>query len=86
MFEIWQHIASGARYLVVVHAGVVSVAAGPLQPWEDSRETLETHGNQHHNPWALLDMRKTPQAYRRTYTTRADGQVIAVSDTPEAAN
>ena len=35
MFEIWQHIQSGRRYLVVVRDDQVWVAAGPLDPIQE---------------------------------------------------
>lgn len=80
MFEIWQHRASGARYLVVVYDGAACVAAGPLPASDDPRRVLETHGNQSHNPKALVDMRRMPEAYRREYTTGLGGHAVAVPD------
>ncbi len=82
MFEIWRHIASGARYLVVVRGGVVNVAAGPLTPDQEPRATLERHLNQHHNPQALLDLRKYPEDYVREYTTDKQGRAVPVTDQP----
>ena len=76
-FEIWCHIDSGERYLVVVRGGAATVAAGPLAPRDDPRRVLETHANQNHNAWALLDMRKAPQDYVREYTTGPDGRAVA---------
>ena len=85
MFEIRQHIDSGQRYLVVVRDGRVSVAAGPLWPHEDAAHVLQTHGNQRHNPRALLDIRRHPAAYQREYTTDKAGRVVHVSE-PRAAS
>lgn len=80
MFEIWRHRATGERYLVVVRDGQVNVAAGPLGAHDDPRRVLATHGNQNHNPMALLDLRRSPRAYVREYTTDRAGQVVAVAD------
>src|SRR5215211_4394064 len=82
MFEIWQHIESGQRYLVVVRDGLVSVAAGPLMIGDDPRLVLETHSNQNHNPRALLDIRRAPESYRREFTTGNDGHALVVTHTP----
>ena len=79
-FEIWRHHTSGERYLVVYRTGAVSVAAGPLAADDDPRRVLETHANQHHNPQALLDMRKTPEDYIREYTTDRQGRAVPVPD------
>jgi hypothetical protein len=67
MLEIWRHVDSGERYLVVIVHGVVSAAAGPLSPWEDPRWVLETRGNQRHNAQALLHMRRWPGEYLAEY-------------------
>ena len=80
MYEIWRHIVSGERYLVVVRAGVVNVAAGPLTPGQEPRTTLEQHGNQNHNPQALLHIRKFPEDYVREYTTDKEGRAIPLTD------
>jgi hypothetical protein len=80
VYEIWRHIQSGDRYLVVVRQGTVNVAAGPLWPTDDPKRVLEEHGNQQHNPWALLGMRRAPQEFVREYTTDRDGRAIAVAD------
>jgi len=85
MFEIWQHLASGRRYLVVVRQGYVSVAAGPLHPSDDPRRVLGTHGNQEHDPRVLLDMHHHPDAYRREYTTDPDGRAVRVPHGEERA-
>ncbi len=82
MFEIWRHSASGDRYLVAVRDGVVNVAAGPLTPDQEPRATLEQHLNQHHNPRALLDLRKFPEDYTYEYTTDKQGRAIPVTDQP----
>ena len=79
MFEIWQHTESGRRYLVITRGGMVTVAAGPLGAHDDPRRVLETHGNQNHNPQALIDIRRTPAAYRREYTTDTNGHAVEVS-------
>jgi hypothetical protein len=79
MFEIWRHRGSGERFLVVVRAGRVNVAAGPLPPGEDPRRVLETHGCQAHNPPALLHMRRVPQAYARECTTDERGRAVPVA-------
>jgi hypothetical protein len=80
MFEIWRNTESGERYLVVARDGDAFVAAGPLADHEDSRRVLERHSNQHHNTWALLDMRRRPAVYRREYTTDRRGRAVPVSD------
>jgi hypothetical protein len=80
MFEIWRDRGTGERYLVVVRDGMVIVAAGPLARGDDPRQVLATHGNQQHNPVALLAMRRLPGAYIREYTTDRTGQVVAVAD------
>ena len=80
MFEIWRHIESGERYLVVVRDGQVNVAAGPLHSYEEPRAVLEGRTNQHHNPQALLAIRRAPDNYRREYTTDQHGHAVAVSD------
>jgi hypothetical protein len=80
VFEIWRHLATGDRYLVVVRDGMASVAAGPLLPTDDPRRVLATHGNQRHNPWALLRMRHAPQEFAREYTAGRDGRAVAVED------
>ena len=85
MFEIWQHLPSGQRYLVVVRSGHVNIAAGPLAPEDDPRRVLETHGNQAHNPGALLDIHHHPDAYRREYTTVPDGCAVRVPRGEERA-
>ena len=82
MFEIWRHRPSGKRYLVAVRGGVVNVAAGPLKPYEEPRDTLERHANQNHNTWALLDLRQFPEEYVREYTTDQQGRAIPVTDQP----
>jgi hypothetical protein len=79
MFEIWRHRASGERFLVVVRAGQVAVAAGPLPPGKDPRRVLESHGCQAHNPRALPDMRRTPGADARDYTTDKRGRAVPVA-------
>jgi len=84
VFEIWRHIASGERYLVLVRAGQVDVAAGPLPPGDDPGVVLERHANQRHNPTALLHIRRAPHEYAREFTTDAQGRAIAVPDTPDA--
>ena len=81
MFEIWRHIRTGERYLVVVRDGRANVAAGPLPPEDDTRVVLETRGNQNHNPRALLDMRRMLGDYAREYTTDARGSAAAIADT-----
>lgn len=78
-FEIWRHRTSGERYLVAVRDGQVSVAAGPLRPDQEPRDTLERHANQAHNPQALLHIRRVPHAYAREYTTDAHGRAIEVA-------
>ena len=78
MFEIWRHRTSGERFLVLVRDGRVNVAAGPLLAGDDPRFVLETHGNQAHNPKALLNMQRVPQDYVREYTTDTRGQVVPV--------
>jgi hypothetical protein len=78
MFEIWQHRGTGERYLVVYREGVVSVAAGPLRPYEDPIRVLETQSNQNHNPRALLAMHQQPGAYRREYSRDHHGVVRPV--------
>jgi hypothetical protein len=85
MFEIWRHVRSGERYLVVVRDGMVNVAAGPLSERQDPREVLATHSNQQHNPRALLHMRRAPQEYVREYTSAADGSVVSAGDAPPPA-
>lgn len=80
MFEIWRNTESGERYLVIVRGGSVLVAAGPLKDHEDSRRVLENRSNQHHNTWALLDMRRRPAAYRREYTRDRRGRAIPVPE------
>jgi len=79
MFEIWRHTATGQRFLVVVRNDRVMVAAGPLGVDDDPRRVLETHGNQNHNPQALLHMRREPEAYAREYTIDRSGHAVAVS-------
>jgi hypothetical protein len=79
MFEIWRHRTSGERFLVAVRDGRVNVAAGPLPPGKDPRRVLETHGCQAHNPLALLDIRRTPGAYAREYTTDRRGRAVPVT-------
>jgi hypothetical protein len=74
-FEIWIHRKSGEKFLVVVAGGIVNVAAGPLLPGQDPVEVLETHGNQSHNPKALLDMRKRPSDYEWEYAADKYGKV-----------
>ena len=76
MFEIWRHVRSGERFLVVVRDGVVNVADGPLRAWQDPHEVPETRGNLEHNPRALLHMRRAPHEYVGEYTTGGDGSVI----------
>ena len=82
MFEIWRHVGSGARYLVVVRDGMVNLAAGPLRWGEDPCRVLETHSNQEHNPMALLHIRRAPQEYVREYTTDRDGRAVPVEPPP----
>ena len=82
MFEIWRHRSSGERFLVVVRDGQVNVAAGPLRADEDPREVLATHGNQDHNPLALLNMRNVPEAYVREYV--ANGPYGSVVPAPQS--
>ena len=82
MFAIWRHSGSGDRYLVAVRDGVVNVAAGPLGADEDARVALEQRTNQHHNPRALLDLRKFPEEYVREYTTDTQGRAVPVTDQP----
>ncbi len=79
MFEIWRHVETGARYLVVNRGGRVNVAAGPLAEHDDPRVVLQWHTNQNRNPWALLDMRRRPQDYEREYTKDKHGQVVQLS-------
>jgi hypothetical protein len=79
-FEIWRHRETGQRYLVVWRSGVAQVAAGPLCPHEDAAHVLETHGNQHHNAFALLDMRKHPAAYLREFVQDEDGRAVPFED------
>ncbi len=86
MFEIWRHIESGARYLVLVRDGKANVAAGPLASYDDPRLVLETHGNQHHNPHALLHLRRAPHDYEREYTTDKDGRAVIPSDAVPDSN
>lgn len=64
---------------MVVGSGGVTVAAGPLVADDAPRHVLEVHANPHHNPSALLDMRKAPQNYAREYTTDAQRNAVAVS-------
>jgi hypothetical protein len=80
MFEIWRNTESGERYLVIVHDGRVLVAAGPLEAHEDARQVLERRANQHHNPWAVMDMQHRPTVYQREYTSDRRGRAIPVSD------
>jgi hypothetical protein len=80
MFEIWRHLGSGERYLVIVRAGLPTVAAGPLPPGSDPRVVLESRGNKQHNAWALLSMRRAPAEYAREYTTDKHGRAVAVAD------
>jgi hypothetical protein len=80
VFEIWRHIATGERYPVAVREGTANVAAGPLRAEDDPRCVLETHGNQRHNPRALMRMRHAPQEFVREYATGRDGRAIAVED------
>ena len=84
-FEIWQHRASGERYLVAVRNGVVNVAAGPPGHHDDPATVLETHGNQHHNALALLDMRRNPNDYRSEYMVGTDYHAVRIKDTPPSA-
>ena len=79
MFEIWQHIESGQRYLVVVRDDQAWVAAGPLDPSDDPGYVLETRDNQQPNSQALLQMHRAPAGYRREYTTGVDGRAVRVS-------
>ncbi len=76
MFEIWEHVPSRRRYLIVVRDDQVWVAAGPLDPTDDPRRVLETRGNPPPNSKALLQMHRAPEAYRREYTTGADGRAV----------
>jgi hypothetical protein len=85
-FEIWQHRTSGERSLVVSHAGLTVVAAGPLRPNEDPAHVLGTHSNQHHNTQALLDMRRHPEAYRRQWVLDAAGHAVRLPDHGETAD
>ena len=78
MFEIWRHAVSGERFLVVVREGAATVAAGPLAAHDDARYILETHGNQNHNPWALLGMRRAPEEYIREYARDRHGHIVAL--------
>ncbi|HEY7068027.1 MAG TPA: hypothetical protein VII06_41635 [Chloroflexota bacterium] len=80
MFEIWRDTTSGARYLVALHDTQVIAVAGPLAPREDPARVLALHSNQNHDPWALLDIQKYPDRYRREYTTNRDGRVVPVPD------
>jgi hypothetical protein len=75
MFEIWRHIATGRRYLVVCRDGRATAAAGPLREIEDPIHILEAHGNPSRNPHALLEMRKSPQNYVREYVQDRRGDV-----------
>ena len=84
-FEIWQHRVSGERDLVVAHRGRAEVAAGPLYPGEDPAIVLATHGNQRHNAWVLLEMRRQPEDYRRGLVLDATGHVVRVPDTETTA-
>jgi hypothetical protein len=80
VFEIWRHVASGARYLVVVRDDQVTVAAGPLNPDDDPRLVVAGRTNQQHNPRALLHIRKTPLEYEREYASVQPGHVAAITD------
>jgi hypothetical protein len=85
VFEIWQHLESGERYLMVIRGGIVEVAAGPLRAWDDPRWVLETHRNQEHTARALLHMRRAPHEYAREYTTGPDGGAVHVGEEPAAS-
>jgi hypothetical protein len=77
MFEIWRHITTGQRYLVVCRENRATAAAGPLPEFQDPVRVLEQHGNQEHNPYALLDMRRSPESYVREYGLDRRGHAIA---------
>jgi DNA polymerase III epsilon subunit-like protein len=65
---------------VVWNLGVAQVVAGPKGPVEDLRHVLETHGNQHHNAFALLDMRKHPAAYFRELVQDKNWHAVPFED------
>jgi hypothetical protein len=79
-FEIWRHRETGQRYLVSWRSGVAQVAAGPLDPGEEAAHVLETHSNQHHIVFPLLDMRQHPEAYLREFVTDEDGHAVPLED------
>ena len=79
-FEIWRHKDNGRRYLVVYRDGQALAAAGPIGDHEDPRQVLETHGNQRHNPGALLEMRRAPDRYVREYAADIHGRVFMLAD------
>ena len=85
MFEIWRHRARGERYLVVVVDGRATAAAGPLASDDVPRAVLAQHANQHHNPSALLHMRKVPHEYAREYASDRPGRVVRLPDAPSDA-
>ena len=82
MFEIWRHVDSGERFLVVFRDGLVSVAAGPLSPDDDPRHILETHGNQNHNPLALVSMNRERGEYVREYVADIHGRITHLGNVP----
>ena len=82
MFEIWRHVDSGERFLVMVLAGLATAAAGPLQPHEDPRRVLATRAHQGHNARAMLTMRQAPGDYVREYASDRPGRVVALPDAP----
>jgi hypothetical protein len=45
-----------------------------------TRAILARHGNQHHNPQALMDMRRAPDHYLREYASNVPGEVVALPD------
>jgi hypothetical protein len=83
MFEIWRHILTGRRYRVVSRNGRATAAAGPLPEFQDPAWILEQHGNQDHNPHALLDMRKSPGNYAREYYLDPRGKARPFPDQPD---
>jgi len=82
MFEIWRHVDSGERFLVIVLGGVPTMAAGPLRPHEDPRLVLATRAHPGHNARALLGMRRAPGEYVREYASDRPGRVVALPDGP----
>ena len=82
MFEIWRHVDSGERFLVLFLAGLATAAAGPLQPHEDARRVLATRAHQVHNAGALLTMRRAPGEYMREYASARPAPLARVGLPP----